>query len=108
MIALENKLLDYFIKIFIKKESIQIDENIRNFIKYLRFPVVVSVYQNKAFKNPVVAKQQGGLFRLVREDNFKNIYKKTELKLILSLSNKDFPYLDINKINLKIILLLHI
>ena len=95
MVALDNDVLDYFIKIFIKKELIQIDKNVQNFIKYLRLPVAISIYQHRAFQNPVIAKQQGGLFRLVRENNFEDIYKKTNLKFILSLSNRNFPYINI-------------
>jgi len=96
MVALDNDLVGYFIKIFIKKESVKIDKNIQNFIKYLRLPVVISTYQNKAFENPVVAKQQNGFIRLIREDRLEKIYKKTYLKLILSLSENDFPYLNVN------------
>jgi len=95
MIALDNDVLNYFIRIFIKKEAIQINKNIQNFIKYLRLPVVISIYQNKAFQNPIVAKQQVGFFRLIKVSNLEEIYKKTELKLILSLSKSNFPYINI-------------
>lgn len=99
MIALEDDLLDIFIKIFIERKAVEIDKNIQNFIKYLRLPIVVLVDQNKAFLKPNLIKQRRGYFRLIKslsKNEFEKIYKKTNFKIILSKNKSNFPYVNIN------------
>jgi hypothetical protein len=97
MIALDSDLLDNFIKIFIKKESITIDNSFQNFIKHLRLPVVISIHQKEEFKKPAIAKQQGNLFRIVRATDDRDLSKKAKLRIILSDRYSYFPYININQ-----------
>jgi len=94
MIALDSDLLDNFIKIFIKKESITIDNSFQNFIKHLRLPVVISIHQKEEFKKPAIAKQQGNLFRIVRATDDRDLSKKAKLRIILSDRYSYFPYIN--------------
>lgn len=94
MIALENELIKDFVKIFVKKEQVSVNEEYHNFIKYLKPPILIGDFQ---VPDKRLLKQSGNKWiRTTKALNEKDLAKKTKLKIILSKNKSNYPYVNIN------------
>lgn len=87
MLALDKNLLEKFEELFIRKKPTNIDEQTKNFIKYLHLPVLISTHQDSKYKHPNIAKQSGNLFNITQKQNDEELIQATSLKLCLCSDN---------------------
>jgi len=103
MLALNESLLRLFYRIFIRKEKVEYDWKVIQFIKYIQLPVAISVHQlSPNLHQPQFLKQQGSLFTILQKDNDLELVKATKLKLMLTDKDTQNSFITVNIENDKI------
>jgi len=93
MIAVDSSLLGDVVKIFVKKEPVSYDKRLQNLIRYIIPPVTIGSFQIPDVR---LLSQSGGIVRSVLANNEVELVSQTNLKIILSDSNSNFPFVNIN------------
>jgi len=104
MLALNESLLKLFYRIFIRKEKVEYDWKVIQFIKYIQLPVAISIHQlpPNLRQQPQFLKQQGSLFTILHKKDDLELVKATKLKLMLTDENTPKSFITVNIENDKI------